>query len=124
MRAVLIDARGQAVPGSAVRHVIQREVAVAGGKWVERRDSRLLPGETTILELPWQGYAGARMWLEVRPDHYYDTKVYDALLTRFLPGSPSAELIGRADVAVRQSDYRLFETELRRPVSNSNPSVQ
>lgn len=115
MRAVLIDARGQAVPGSAVQHVIQREVAVAGGKWVERRDSRLLPGETTILELPWQGYAGARMWLEVRPDHYYDTKVYNTLLAGLAPGTPAAELIARADGAAQVSTYRLFVTDVERP---------
>ena len=114
MRAVLLDAAGREAPDSAERYVIQREVVYAGG-WVERRDTRLLPGVTATLTVPWRGYRRARMWLEVRPDHYYDTKVYDALLAGLATGTPAADLIARADRAALTSSYELFVTEVARP---------
>lgn len=115
MRGVLLDSTGREVPGSALRHVIARDVAATGGVWVERRDSRLMPGETATLTLAWQGHPRARMWLEVQPDYYYDTQVYDVLRARLAPGSPAAELIARADRKAEISGYHLFETEVTRP---------
>lgn len=115
MRAVALDADGREVPATAVRQVIQRAVAVRDGRWVEDFDTRLLPGETVTLSLPWQGYGKARLWLEVKPDDYYDHQVYDVLLTRVAPGSPAAELLTRADGAAETSSYRLFVTETERP---------
>ncbi len=117
MHAVALDEGGQEVPASAVRQVIQRSVAYRGGRWVEEFDTRMLPGETMTLALPWQGHSRARLWLEVRPDDYYDERVYDALLNRMAPGSPATALIGRADRAARGSRYRLFVTEVEKPSS-------
>lgn len=78
-------------------------------------DSRLLPGETATLTLPWGEHTRARMWLEVWPDHYYDTQVYDAVLAGLVPGSPAADLISSADRAAQESNYRLFVTEVAKP---------
>ncbi len=115
MRGVLLDAAGYEVPDSAVQHVIVRQVSYGGGGWVERRDSRLLPGGIATLTLPWLDYAHARLWLEVWPDHYYDTQVYDALLAGLAPGSSAFDLISRADGAAQASSFRLFVTEVERP---------
>lgn len=115
MRAVALDADGREAPATAVRHVIQRSVAYRGGRWVEDFDTRMLPGETVALALPWRGHARARLWLEVMPDDYYDNQVYDALLSAMAPGAAAAPLINRADRAARASRYRLFVTEIDRP---------
>lgn len=115
MRAVALDADGREAPATAVRHVIQRSVVHRGGRWVEEFDTRMLPGETVALALPWRGHARARLWLEVMPDDYYDNQVYDALLSAMAPGAAAAPLINRADRAARASRFRLFVTEIDRP---------
>ncbi|MFQ5984650.1 MAG: multiheme c-type cytochrome [Alphaproteobacteria bacterium] len=115
MHAVALDADGREVPATAVLHVIQRAVAHTGGRWVENFDSRLLPTESATLSLPWQGYAKARLWLEVKPDDYYDNYIYDVLLSDVVPGSPAERLLARADRAAHGSSYRLFDTEIDRP---------
>ncbi|RMD63792.1 MAG: hypothetical protein D6826_04070 [Alphaproteobacteria bacterium] len=115
MRAVALDASGAPRPGTAVSRVIQRTVGVRGGRWVEFSDTRLLPGETASLTLPWQGAERIRMWLDVYPDDYYDEQVYDALLAQLPAQGAPARLIAAADARARASRYRLFETELTRP---------
>lgn len=115
MRAVALDDAGQPVPATAARHLIQRVVSSTARGWIELADSRLLPGEEASLFLPWQGYAKARLWLEVAPDDYYDNQVYDALLANLAPDSPSATLIARADRIAQASSYRLFVTEVEKP---------
>ena len=115
MRAVALDADGREAPATAVRHVIQRSVVHRGGRWVEEFDTRVLPGETVALALPWRGHARARLWLEVMPDDYYDNQVYDALLSAMALGAAAAPLINRADRAARASRFRLFVTEIDRP---------
>ena len=115
MRAVALDDAGRPVPATAARHVIQRIVSSTARGWIELADSRLLPGEEASLFLPWQGYAKARLWLEVKPDDYYDNQVYDVLLAGLAPDSPSAALVARADRIARASSYRLFVTEIERP---------
>lgn len=114
MHAVALDAKGKPRVETAVSHVIQRVVAYKDGRWVERFDSRLLPGRTAKLFLPWGGSERIRMWLAVHPDDFYDHQVYDDLLAQLPAGKPAARLIAKADAGARASRYRLFETELKR----------
>lgn len=115
MHAVALDENGKEVPDTAVLHVIQRVVAWTDEGWVELSDTRLLPGEKALLTLPWQRFAKARVWLEVKPDDYYDNQVYDALLDNLPAGSHAAHLIARADNTARASSYRLFVTDVEKP---------
>lgn len=115
MRAVTLDGQGTPRPDTAVSHVIQRTVGFTGGRWVEYSDTRLLPGETASLELPWRAGERVRMWLEVHPDDYYDHQVYDRLLRQLPAEGAPARLISEADSRAGTSRYRLFETELKRP---------
>ena len=82
---------------------------------MEHSDTRLLPGETASLMLPWQGGGRIRMWLEIEPDDYYDKQVYDRLLEQLAADAAPARLISEADSRATASRYRLFETELKRP---------
>lgn len=113
MRAVALDEAGNPVPGTEVSQVIRRAVSFAGGRWVESFDSRLLPGRSAVLELEWGKAERARMWLDVYPDDYYDHQVYDGLLVSYQ--GEAKRLIARADAAARDSRFRLFETEVKRP---------
>ena len=115
MHAIAFDAEGTPRPDTAVSYVIQRTVGIAGGRWVENSDTRLLPGETASLELLWQDSDRIRMWLEVYPDDYYDHQVYDRLLGNLPAKGAAARLIAKADSQANASGYRLFETELKRP---------
>ena len=115
MHAVALDAAGLPRPETAVSYVIQRIVGFTGGRWVEHADSRLFPGETASLDLPWQGSDHIRMWLEVHPDDYYDHQVYNQLLQQLPAEGASARLIAEADSQASASRYRLFDIQLKRP---------
>ena len=115
MHAVALDAKGKPRPETGVSYIIQRTVGFTGGRWVEYSDTRLFPGETASLDLPWQSSDRIRMWLEVHPDDYYDHQVYDQLLRQLAAEGAPARLIAEADSQASASRYRLFETELKRP---------
>jgi hypothetical protein len=114
MRAVALDGDGEPRTETAASLVIQRVVEYADGGWQERSDSRLRPGESATLVTSWQGSAHIRFWLEVHPDDYYDHHVYDVLLEQLSDGE-ARMLIAEADSIARQSNFTLFEREVRRP---------
>lgn len=117
LRAVALDVLGEPVRGSEVSYVIQRRVESVDGEWIEHSDTRLFPGETVSLDIGWGEVDRVRMWLEVRPDDFYDRDVYDVLLDRLGPDDPAAGLIAEADRLAVSSSFRLFETDLARPGS-------
>lgn len=117
MRAVALDPDGNPRPETAVSHVIQRSVGFAAGQWVEYSDTRLLPGQTASIRLPWQGSDRARAWLEVEPDDYYRVQVYRPLMKQLPEGEAAARLIAAAAARAEVSGYRLFETEVTRPAA-------
>jgi hypothetical protein len=114
MQAAALDMDNQIVPSTEVSVVIQRKVEFAGGEWVERADTRLLPGESQTLEISWPPSGRVRLWLEIHPDDFYDHDVFDALLRQLPSDGASAELIAEADRRAQASRFRLFETELDR----------
>lgn len=115
MVGVALDAAGTPIPGSEVSHVIQRRAEFVDGAWLERADTRLLPGRSATVEMPWPANGRVRMWLEVDPDDFYHRHVYDGLLRDLPKGGAAARLIAEADRRAQSSRFRLFETELRRP---------
>jgi hypothetical protein len=115
MMAVALDEAGKSVVGTEVSSLIQRRVAWIDGNWIEQSDTRLLPGQSGTLEMPWPRSGAVRLWLEVHPDDFYDHSVYDGLLADLPKNGAAAKLIAEADRAAQASRYRLFETVLRRP---------
>lgn len=115
MKGVALDDSGRPMPGTGREHVIQRRVEFVGGDWVERYDTRLLPGETAVLGMPWPASGRVRVWLEVHPDDFYDHDVYDLLLRDLPENGPAARLIAEADRRAAESRFTLFETILVRP---------
>jgi hypothetical protein len=115
IRAVALDAAGRPRPDSAAEIVIQRRVVFENGEWIEKRDTRLHPGETAVLKVPWADAAAVRMWIEVHPDDFYDHDVYDGLLAGLAKDGPEYRLIAEADRRARTSRFTLFETVISRP---------
>lgn len=115
MKGVGLDQSGKAIPGSEVAHVIQRRVEFVGGDWVERFDTRLLPGQSATLDMSWPASGRVRFWLEIHPDDFYDHEVYDGLLRDLPKGGAPARLIAEADRQARESRFILFETDLIKP---------
>jgi len=115
MKGVGLDTSGRPVAGTMREHVIQRRVEFVNGEWIERFDTRLSPGESAVLDLPWPAGGRVRFWLEVHPDDFYDHDVYDALLRDLPKGGPAARLIAEADKHAGRARFRLFETEIIRP---------
>lgn len=114
MKGVALDEAGKPIAGTERSHVIQRRVEFTGGNWVERSDTRLLPGQSATLEMPWPASGRLRMWLEVHPDDFYDHDVYDDLLRELAKDGPAAALIAEADRRARASRFRLFERDFAR----------
>lgn len=115
LKAVGLDETGAVIPGSRREHVIQRRVAFIEGDWIERFDSRLLPDQSAVLDMPWPASGRVRFWLDVHPDDFYDHDVYDGLLRDLPKTSAAARLIAEADVQARRNRFTLFEREVTRP---------
>lgn len=115
LKAVALDHDGAPIVGSERETVIQRRVEYVNDAWAERFDSRLLPGQSATVEMPWPASGRVRVWMEIHPDDFYDNDVYDALLRDYPRNSPQARLIAQADAQAARNRYRLFEQELRRP---------
>lgn len=113
--AQALDVAGNPVKDARRETVIQRRVEYVNDAWVERFDTRLSPGESAAVEMPWPQSGRVRVWMEVHPDDFYDHDVYDGLLQSHPRNSPQARLIAQADAQAVRNRYRLFEQEVRRP---------
>jgi hypothetical protein len=115
MYGVVLDAAGMPRPETLQSHVIARHVRYEDGQWIEISDTRLLPGQTASIDVRWNGNDSIRVWLEVIPDHHYETEVYRDLLETLPHASEAARSIAQAKAAAAASHFRLFESGLRRP---------
>ncbi len=113
MRGVALDAAGKPVKGTEASYIIQRSVGAGDNGWYENFDTRLLPGRSATLEIPWGDAKRARVWLDVYPDDFYGDQAYPRLLNYL--GGAARKLIIKAGENTRTSPFRLFETELTRP---------
>ncbi len=113
MRAVALDAAGKPLKGTERAYVIRRSVGSGANGWYENFDTRLLPGRSATLEIPWGSARRVRMWLDIYPDDFYARNVYGALLQDM--GGEARKLIVKADARASKSNFRLFVTELTKP---------
>src|SRR5216683_4110162 len=115
MKAIALDETGRPIPGSEVGHVIQRQVEFVDDDWIERADTRLLPGQSATLEISWPKSSRVKFWLEVQPDDFYHRHVYPNLLDELAADSSAAKLIAEANRLAQASHFSLFETVVQRP---------
>jgi mono/diheme cytochrome c family protein len=90
----LYDARGKPIEGARADHRIGRDISYEGGRWIEHADTRIAPGARAVLARAWRGgrvasATTARVWVEVRPDDYYE-RLYERQLARKLPADRRA----------------------------------
>ncbi len=115
LRGVLVDEQDRPVPGSQREKIIQRQVNPDQGHWTEISDTRLQPGESLHLAVPWLEDAspGTKIRFEiwVDPDHFYRSYTYPRLLEE-LPAGNSRRLILQALDEARNNRYLLFSREL------------
>jgi hypothetical protein len=115
MHAVALDKAGAPLPDTEISHVIARTLRYVNDEWVELSDTRLMPSQSAVIEIPWNGHDRVRMWLEVIPDFYYSAAVYPELLKNAQLDQPSTTLLAKATATAAASSYTLFETQLNRP---------
>jgi hypothetical protein len=115
LHAVAVDAEGRIRADTLRSHVIARRIRYQTNDWVELSDTRLMPGQSAAMTIPWDDSDRVRVWLDVLPDHYYRTQVYSHLLETLPPQSEAAQLIEQAKSEASAARYSLFETVLRRP---------
>jgi Cytochrome c554 and c-prime len=115
MYAQGLDPAGAPQPEALRKHVIARDLRYENDHWIEVSDSRLLPGHSAVIELPWNASERIQVWLQVIPDNFYETEIYPDRLARASAGSAVAQLIMQAEAVAAKRSFRIFETELRRP---------
>jgi hypothetical protein len=115
MNAVALDYAGTPRPQTLKSQEIARKVRYNGNQWIELSDTRLLPGQSAAIEVPWDESDRIRVWLEIVPDEFYATELFPGLLQSLPPNSDAAGLIAEAQAVAVSNRFRLFETEMRRP---------
>lgn len=110
LELALVDGRGRAISGAALRVRIGRDVYYDNG-WHEREDTRIPPGESLVISRAWSDARGQASHLRaavvVSPDDYYE-RLYE----RRLAGSLTTErraLYQRALARARANHYTAVE---------------
>lgn len=85
LEVALLDGKGKVL--ASARQRIGRDIYF-DGRWHERADTRIPPGEKRTLTRAWQapGAVTARVTVEVHPDDYYE-RLYEAQLAKSLPAA-------------------------------------
>ena len=115
IRAIALDQDGHELPATGAEQVISRVVESGEHGWVESSDTRLMPGQTASIDVPWNGHRTVRFWVEVYPDDYYRREVYPELERDTKPGSAAAMNVKQASQDANHSGYRLFDQTVTRP---------
>ena len=126
LTGVGLDEAGRAIPGSRRTWIIQRRVASGAGGWKEISDTRLKPGQSARVAVPWtlgkEKVQRIHFQVSIDPDHYYREEVYADLLKTMQPG-PARDLIVQADREARDNRFILFDRKVEKTRENkeTNP---
>jgi len=112
----LLDARGKAIEGATAELRIGRDISYDGGKWTERADTRIPPGDKATLARAWKGGRSAdavtaRILVEVHPDDYYE-RLYARRLTQKLAPDRRA-LYEQALAAGKANRYQALTRDVK-----------
>lgn len=124
LRVAQADASGRAITGTARESRLRRDVAVEQGAWVERADTRLAAGATTVLRYDAPRHPRARALaasIEVRPDDFYVTRVYPGILADAATSEEGRRLVADALAAGQASPYLAWSATAPLPVAPRRP---
>jgi hypothetical protein len=111
----LLDEDGQPIPGGSYEKNILRKMKIEDGRWIELSDTRLEPGGSLTLHVPWQvnGVCGSKIQflVIVEPEWFYYETVYPSVLEG-LDDGPAQELIKTAKSVAEGHNYILYEEML------------
>ena len=115
VRGALLDSGGKTIPATQQERVIGWDARFEDGRWKERFDTRIAPGEKFAAKFAWAASGGARkarLWVEVHPDHFYHHEFYPAYLkgANLIPEGKS--LIENARLDSGRTPYTLFDKVL------------
>jgi mono/diheme cytochrome c family protein len=115
MSGTLLDVDARPIAGGERVKVLQRSMSIENGRWIEQSDTRLEPGATATLRVPWHagGHCGkaVRFQILVEPEWFYHEKVYPTVLAELEEG-PVRDLIEQARLLAKDQSFVLFETLL------------
>jgi hypothetical protein len=112
IRGALLDGSGKTIPATEQERVIGWDARFEDGKWQERFDTRIAPGQKFTAQFEWASPAGAkkvRVWVEVHPDHFYHHEFYPAYLKDDSLSPEGRKLIEKARIDSGRTPYILFE---------------
>jgi hypothetical protein len=116
LSGILYDKHGKKIAASLRNKTIQRVVEYSDNGWQEIADTRLAPGESVSIAVPWRvgrlRGVQIRFKVEVDPDHYYINSVYKPLLISL--DDPVKNMIRQADLKARANAYILYEETVDR----------
>jgi hypothetical protein len=120
----LFDQNGKKIAASLRNKTVQRVVEYSDNGWQEISDSRLEPGESISISVPWRvgKLIGNKIHFKivVDPDKYYIDNVYKPLLTG--PDGLAKKNIKQADRTARGNTYILYEKIVEQQTT-TNPDM-
>ena len=115
LTGLLLDSDGHQIRGGYQEQILQRQMTIDNGRWIEHSDTRLEPGAAATLSIPWQ--AGGRCGnavqfrIIVEPEWFYHEKVFPIVLEELEDGL-ARDLIKQARSIAETHSFVLFETIL------------
>ena len=111
LTGLLLNSQGVGIAASLRNKTLQRVVQYTNTCWQEVRDTRLPPGESISLSVPWrigkQKGKQIHFKIEVDPDNYYLNQVYRPILNQ--EEGKKNRLIRKAAEEARANRYILYE---------------
>ena len=115
LTGLLLDSEGHQMRGGYQENILQRQMTIDNGRWIEHSDTRLEPGATVTLSIPWQAIDrcgnAVQFQIIVEPEWFYHEKVFPIVLEELEDG-PARNLIQQAKSIAETRSFVLFETIL------------
>lgn len=112
LSGTLLGPNSDPLSGGYHEKIIQRDITIDDNRWIELSDTRLEPGESARLNVPWsQGsYCASAIAFRIiiEPEWFYYEKVYPIVLEELEVG-PARDLIKQAKSLAENRNYALFE---------------
>lgn len=112
LSGTLLNSNSHPMPGGYYEKILQRRMTIENGHWIEHSDTRLEPGATATLSIPWQANGrcanAVNFRIVVEPEWFYHQMVYPVVLEE-LENGPARDLVNQAKSISETRGFVLFE---------------